>query len=81
MTYNVFSGTLNPTHEINERAKYLGQRSVHPKVVVRTLTQRQTAPIALPGPLKWSENRHVCNLTLAVFYEYCKHEHFQYDIV
>ena len=44
--------------KINNRAKYVGQRSFRSKVIVRvqkyTQTHTYTGPIALPGPLKWS---------------------------
>jgi len=49
MTYNVFSGTLNPTHSLdldsvkkNQRAKCPGKRLFSAKVLVQTHRQTHT---------------------------------------
>jgi len=42
--------------ETNQHVKYLGQRSFSSLVIVSIDRQTHVGPIALPGPLKYSES-------------------------
>jgi len=47
--------------KLNQRAKYLHQRSIRSKVIVQTRREIHIGPITLPGPLKWSVIRNAAH--------------------